>query len=544
MSVVKVEKNRYIAEPLYQWDLNQVLEIRGLSLARIPEIHFRNETMSRAIVRQARMDSAGIITADIPNSLLQVPYKVLAYVCAYEGETFESLFKIEIPVTARKKPMDYTLVDDEEIYSFNALENQVVNALADMNNAIDRSEQNLEKAVAKYEAAMGNIENAKQEIINTLEPEDIGASPSDHKHGEYASEVVVEGDGNAVTEIVQSGNKITATKGGSFAASGHTHTPENIGAVNKNGDSIIGNLLVGGNITVWDGLNVKSSKADAGSVMQFYIIDNKIPVIAYWDQSSEAHSNVLYVDGGITYLGKPLSIYTGGTGATDAAGARVNLGIPFSGEVSYSAIDNITESGFYRVTGSTSTENGALIHFASNGMHRQLADFHLDGSAMMTRMRYSNGSWNAWDKVFDASQSVPIANGGTGATDKATARANLGAASEIDLVTLWTGDAGNGTTITLSESVWNFEAVYALIDWHETDWHGLVYGADLHHGLSVTSVDENKHIVTRAASILFSRDTPTTVVIEKCVSMTHQGGGNHPSAKDAAVKRIVGVRLK
>lgn len=130
MSIVNVQKdNRYTVEPLYQWDVNQVLEIRGLSLPSIPSIHFTNEAMDKAIVRQAAMDDAGVITVNVPNSLLQKPYKIKAYVCIYEGETFETLYKIEIPVNARKKPADYTIEDDQEVYSFNALENSVNNAV-------------------------------------------------------------------------------------------------------------------------------------------------------------------------------------------------------------------------------------------------------------------------------------------------------------------------------------------------------------------------------------------------------------------------------
>ena len=134
MSIVVVDKNnRYTVESLYQWDLNQVLEIRGLSLPRIPEIHFTNGSMDRAIVKQATMDKSGVITADVPNSLLQKPYNITAYVCIYEGATFESLYEIVIPVQARKRPGDYTITDtDGEIYSFNALENLLLNTADDL----------------------------------------------------------------------------------------------------------------------------------------------------------------------------------------------------------------------------------------------------------------------------------------------------------------------------------------------------------------------------------------------------------------------------
>lgn len=127
MAVVKVENKTYTVEPLYQWDKNQTLEIRGLSLTSIPEIHFANDAMSCAIVRQAAMNAAGVITAGVPNSLLQKPYTVVAYVCHYVGGTFETLYKLEIPVKARTKPGDYTLEGDDEVYSFNAIENQVAN---------------------------------------------------------------------------------------------------------------------------------------------------------------------------------------------------------------------------------------------------------------------------------------------------------------------------------------------------------------------------------------------------------------------------------
>lgn len=129
MANVAVNSNgRYTIDPLYQWDINQVLAIYGLSLASIPEIHFTNSAMDRAIVRQATMDDAGVITVDIPNSLLQKPYKITAYICIYEGETFRSLYSIEIPVTTRNKPGDYTIEDSNgEIYSFKALENLIAN---------------------------------------------------------------------------------------------------------------------------------------------------------------------------------------------------------------------------------------------------------------------------------------------------------------------------------------------------------------------------------------------------------------------------------
>lgn len=189
MSVVTVQKDRYTVDPLYQWDLNQVLEIRGLSLPSIPEIHFTNEAMDRAIVKQATMNGAGVITVDVPNSLLQKPYKIKAYVCVHEGDTFETLYLIEVPVKARKKPNDYTLEDDLEVYSFNTLENLVNNTVANVeakcNDAVLSCENianEVDTKIAKTaEVATrigkvlweGSISNADDEETRTLTIDDI-----------------------------------------------------------------------------------------------------------------------------------------------------------------------------------------------------------------------------------------------------------------------------------------------------------------------------------------------------------------------------------
>lgn len=169
MSVVKVEKNSYTVESLYQWDLNQVLTIYGLSLPSIPEIHFTNDAMDRAIVRQASMDSAGVITADVPNSLLQKAGKMKVYVCIYQGDTFTSLYKIEIQVKARNKPGDYTLVDDPEVYSFNALENQVVNALARVNSLSSDAISKYNGAATALTEAKTAYENAKSDVDEAVD---------------------------------------------------------------------------------------------------------------------------------------------------------------------------------------------------------------------------------------------------------------------------------------------------------------------------------------------------------------------------------------
>ena len=162
MAVVNVTKNNYTVDSLCQWDVNQTLQVYGLSLSTIPEVHFANEAMGRAIVRQATMDSAGVVSVDIPNSLLQKPYTISAYICTYEGDTFRSLYKIDIPVKARTQPADYTLVDDPEVYSFNALENKVENAIALCETTAKAMAEATANSTAAYANAQKELVDAKQ----------------------------------------------------------------------------------------------------------------------------------------------------------------------------------------------------------------------------------------------------------------------------------------------------------------------------------------------------------------------------------------------
>lgn len=170
MANVVIENNTYTVESLYQWDINQVLQITGLSLPSTPEIHFTNEAMGRAIVRQATMNDAGVITVNIPNSLLQKPYKILVYVCIYECDTFESLYRIIVPVKARKQPEDYVFEDtDGEIYSYNALENLFTNSLKTSLDKYEETNAKYVDAVAKLEQA---IEEYNTEVEKTVEATD------------------------------------------------------------------------------------------------------------------------------------------------------------------------------------------------------------------------------------------------------------------------------------------------------------------------------------------------------------------------------------
>jgi hypothetical protein len=126
MAKVTVNKNTYIIEPVYQWDLNQVLEIHGMSFATAPEVHFAHDGAEFAFVRSATIDAAGVIHAKVPNVLLQKAQRVNVYLCTYEGNSFQTVNKFVMPVQARNCPGDYTMVDDYQLYDFTSMDVEAI----------------------------------------------------------------------------------------------------------------------------------------------------------------------------------------------------------------------------------------------------------------------------------------------------------------------------------------------------------------------------------------------------------------------------------
>ena len=147
----------YVTDSLYQWDINQKLTITGLDLTTAPEVHFANANMERAVVRQSTIDR-GTITVDIPNSLLQAPLLITAYIGIYEGETFKIIESVKIPVIPKPQPTDYSFVDNVgEIYSFNEILNKMI-SFENKYGAVDLS------AIAKYEQWVTDLRNLKSRV--------------------------------------------------------------------------------------------------------------------------------------------------------------------------------------------------------------------------------------------------------------------------------------------------------------------------------------------------------------------------------------------
>lgn len=175
MAILSVDRGgKYRVESLYQWDKNQKLEISGLTVPNTPEIHFVNKSMSEALVRQAKKDANGVIIVDIPNVILEKSLPIDVYICAYEDDLFSTLYALQIPVKARTKPSDYVYEKEDEILSFNALNNRlettVGDAIASVNKKYndtleDLIRNNNETRQALTDAFNERVENLRNEVV-------------------------------------------------------------------------------------------------------------------------------------------------------------------------------------------------------------------------------------------------------------------------------------------------------------------------------------------------------------------------------------------
>ena len=208
-------------------------------------------------------------------------------------------------------------------------------------------------------------------------------------------------------------------------------------------------------------------------------------------------------------LSEPLDIESGGTGASTAAGARSALGAvnkagdTMTGNLSIQGYlyPSVYLLPYYNSTTNRTVFEGSYVgasSFASwedsTGNNRRMLEVRTKGyensldNAVMLRVADA-GVWSNY-RIFHAGMpsGVPVANGGTGATTAANARANLGAnnASNINTGTLamarlpfkvayGSGSVSGSSALSINYSSAGFTAVPCVIASYSTtgsNWSG------------------------------------------------------------------------
>jgi hypothetical protein len=237
-------------------------------------------------------------------------------------------------------------------------------------------------------------------------------------------------------------------------------------AANTLATQIIGELT-SGNVTIEI---INNTTVDSNHFIGFFEVSSGLTSNIYasssklsFNPNSGALNTIEYKVNGVTVidsartitnLGSPLAISQGGTGQSTAANARANLGLAIGTDVqaynatlatvaggTYIGATSITTLGTIATgtwsataiaanrggTGQTSYAIGDILYASSSSALTKLAGV-ATGNTLISGGVATAPSWGKVGLTTHITGTLAIANGGTGATDAATARSNLGLA--------------------------------------------------------------------------------------------------------------------
>ena len=153
---------------LYQWDYGQVLQFSGIDLPDAYTVHFSNQ----GVGGEAKTMVGNADGVDIPDEYLATGQTVYAWVYLHAGESDgETMYSIIIPVVARPQPTE----DEPTPVQQGAIDQ----AIAALNDGVDRAEAAAEAAEQAVEGVQDSIDAALQEAKDSGEFDGAdGVSPT------------------------------------------------------------------------------------------------------------------------------------------------------------------------------------------------------------------------------------------------------------------------------------------------------------------------------------------------------------------------------
>lgn len=153
----------YAEAKVKQWDYGQQLGIQGLKLPTSVEIHFAVSGSSEDAKVRVGTTADGITTVPIPDSVLEQPKDIMAYIYLTDENSGKTVNTIRIKNSARPKPEIHNTPEEAELFRA---------AIDAVNAAADRAE-----AAVSAEAISGIvIDYLKEHPVGDADPEKIAAA--------------------------------------------------------------------------------------------------------------------------------------------------------------------------------------------------------------------------------------------------------------------------------------------------------------------------------------------------------------------------------
>lgn len=147
---------------LFQWDYGQQLEIRGLNLPEMVQIHFSTNKDCGNALRMVGTTLDGVTTVKIPDILLAEQefcndiYTIWAFVYVNDESSGETVKRVAIKTKSRPKPEDYTDQGTDDPF-------------ADTIEQVKQYADQAEQSVSAAETAQAGAEKAYQDTIEAVE---------------------------------------------------------------------------------------------------------------------------------------------------------------------------------------------------------------------------------------------------------------------------------------------------------------------------------------------------------------------------------------
>ena len=156
------ETTKYVGD-VYQYDLGQVLCIKGLNLPKFVEIDFTLQETGSTTESEVGITRNGVTEVEIPNHMLinndtNANYMIYAFVYLTDETSGETIRKIRISVKARSKPENFTAPEDTKLFQ---------EAIKTVNESAERAESAEQKAAEHAEQTKTDVQKTtadRQEV--------------------------------------------------------------------------------------------------------------------------------------------------------------------------------------------------------------------------------------------------------------------------------------------------------------------------------------------------------------------------------------------